>query len=174
MVTCYEFRPAVRGDLPAIMSIMEQAKAQMASEGRRQWDETYPAVEHISADIDFGYGYVVAIDGVVATYGAIVFDGEPAYNEIEGRWLSAEPYVVLHRLAVADKWKSLGLAVRFMREVERRSIAVGVNSFKVDTNYDNLPMKRVLDKLGFIYCGKIHYQKGERLAYEKILTRNGL
>ncbi len=38
----------------------------------------------------------------VIAYGAVVFDGEPAYDAIEGAWLTDGEYVVLHRMAVAD------------------------------------------------------------------------
>ena len=30
-------------------------------------------------------------------------------------------------------------------------------------------MHRMLEKLGFSYCGEILYQRGSRMAYEKLL-----
>ena len=45
----------------------------------------------------------------------------------------------------------------------------GIRSFKVDTNYDNFYMQRVFSRLGFTYCGRIRYEAGERMAYEKLL-----
>ena len=44
-----------------------------------------------------------------------------------------------------------------------------IRSFKVDTNYDNFYMQRVFSRLGFTYCGRIRYDAGERMAYEKLL-----
>ena len=99
----------------------------------------------------------------------MVFDGEPAYNSIEGRWLSEQPYVVVHRLAVADEMKQKGIASLFMQKVEKLSRSQGIHSFKVDTNFDNFYMHRMLEKLGFSYCGEILYQRGTRMAYEKLL-----
>ena len=49
------------------------------------------------------------------------------------------------------------------------SISRGIRSFKVDTNYDNFYMQRVFSRLGFTYCGRIRYEAGERMAYEKLL-----
>ena len=80
-----------------------------------------------------------------------------------------QPYVVLHRLAVADRWKRQGMAVRYMQAVCDLALSRGIRSFKVDTNYDNFYMQRVFSRLGFTYCGCIRYDAGERMAYEKLL-----
>lgn len=165
----YPFRHATDTDFPRIREIVESAKAQMAREGRQQWNETYPAAEHISADIREGYAYVLCHETTPVAYGAVSFDGEPVYRDIDGKWLSADPFVVVHRLAVADEMKGKGLATIFMQEVERMSRDRGVTSFKVDTNFDNLSMQKVLEKLGFSYCGEICFQRGTRMAYEKLI-----
>lgn len=107
--------------------------------------------------------------GTVIAYGAVVFDGEPAYDAIEGAWVTGGEYVVLHRLAVADGEKGRGVAAEFMRRTETLARRRGVGSFRVDTNFDNRYMLRLLERLGFVYCGKIVYQSGERLAFEKHL-----
>lgn len=164
------FRIAVEADIPRIWTIINQAKAQMYREGKHQWSESYPAVADIERDIASGYGYVLDNgDGVVA-YGAVVFDGEPAYDRLDGRWLADVPYVVVHRLAVADEVKRRGVAVGFMSSVEALARDRGVTSFRVDTNYDNFYMLRIFDKLGFIYCGEVRYDSGLRRAYEKLLA----
>ena len=107
--------------------------------------------------------------GNVVAYGAVVFDGEPAYDAIEGAWLTDGDYVVLHRMAVADGEKGHGVATEFMRRVEAMSCGRGTGSMRVDTNFDNRYMLRMLGRLGFVYCGKVRYRSGERLAFEKTL-----
>ena len=125
----------------------------------------------------------------------MVFDGEPAYGAIDGAWLTGGDYVVLHRLAVADGEKGRGVAAEFMRRTEALARGRGVGSFRVDTNFDNRYMLRMLERLRFAralidpnvfsgsceqlslfsqigrlrfaYCGKIIYESGERLAFEK-------
>ena len=160
----YRLRPAAMDEIPVIWEIILQAKAQMYREGKHQWDENYPTVPILEHDVRKGWGYVLVPsenDSDIIAYGAVVFDGEPAYNGLwDGQWLSEQPYVVLHRLAVADRWKRQGMAVRYSR---------GIRSFKVDTNYDNFYMQRVFSSLGFTYCGRIRYDAGERMAYEKML-----
>lgn len=103
----------------------------------------------------------------VIAYGAVAFDGEQAYDAIEGTWLTDGDYVVLHRLAVADEEKGRGRAREFMLRVEAAARRRGVGSFRVDTNFDNRYMLRLLARLGFVYCGKVRYRSGERLAFEK-------
>ena len=115
------FRPALPDDLERICTIIRQAQAQMRLRGSRQWQNGYPAAAHITDDIDRGYGHVLCTHtGLVVAYGAVVFDGEPAYAEIDGTWLDQAPYVVLHRLAVAQEVKGQGIATEFMRRHQLR------------------------------------------------------
>lgn len=99
--------------------------------------------------------------------------GEPAYGSIEGEWLCQPPYVVVHRLAVAQEMRRCGLATRFMREVETFARNVGLHSFRVDTNFDNRYMRSLLSALGFTYCGEIFYAHGSRRAYGKTVVKRG-
>lgn len=122
---------------------------------------------HIADDITKGHAYVLCRELIPVAYAAVSFDGEPVYWYIDGKWLSSGPFVVVHRLAVADGMKGKGLATLFMQNVEKMSLKKGVTSFRVDTNFDNVSMQKVLEKLGFTYCGEITFQKGRRLAYEK-------
>lgn len=162
-------RKATNDDSDRIWEIILQAKEQMLRQNKQQWDETYPLPEHIAKDIDNGYAYVLCNESTAIAYAAIAFDGEPAYESIEGKWLSVQPYVVVHRLAVADEMKQQGIASLFMQKVEELSREHGIHSFKVDTNFDNFYMQKILKKLGFSYCGEIIYGRGSRMAYEKLL-----
>ena len=105
----------------------------------------------------------------VIAYGAVVFDGEPAYDAIDGQWLTDEPYVLVHRIAVADGERGRGVAAEFLHRVEALASERGVKAFRIDTNFDNRTMLRLLERTGFSYCGKVVYRSGERLAYEKRL-----
>ena len=144
------FRPTLPDDLERICTIIRQAQAQMRLRGSRQWQNGYPAAAHITDDIDRGYGHVLCTHtGLVVAYGAVVFDGEPAYAEIDGTWLDQAPYVVLHRLAVAQEVKGQGIATEFMRRTMTLARERGTGSFRIDTNFDNRCMLRLLAKFGF-------------------------
>lgn len=163
-----EFRRAEAENTPRILEIILQAQAQMRAAGSRQWQDGYPAARDIVRDIARGYGYVLCNPGVIA-YGAVVLEGEPAYKKIEGEWLTDGAYVVVHRLAVCDAEKGRGVATEFMRRTESLARAAGIGAVRVDTNFDNLIMQRLLRSEGFVFCGKIQYASGERLAFEKRL-----
>ena len=139
------FRPTLPDDLERICTIIRQAQAQMRLRGSRQWQNGYPAAAHITDDIDRGYGHVLCTHtGLVVAYGAVVFDGEPAYAEIDGTWLDQAPYVVLHRLAVAQEVKGQGIATEFMRRTMTLARERGTGNFRIDTNFDNRCMLRPL------------------------------
>lgn len=163
------FRKAEIADSDRIWQIILQAKEQMRLRNSRQWQDGYPAMENIVDDIQKDYGHVLCLDNAVIAYGAIIFVGEPAYDSILGNWLSELPYVVVHRLAVADEVKNRGVATLYMQKVAEISRQKGVRSFRVDTNFDNLYIRKMLQALDFTYCGEIFYDKNSRLAYEKLI-----
>lgn len=163
-----EFRKASATDIERIWQIILQAKEQMRLRNSRQWQNGYPNEENITRDVEKGYSYVLCLDNCIIAYAAVIFDGEPAYGNLKGKWLSNQPYVVVHRLAVADEMKQRGIATLFMQNVEELSRKNNIYSFRVDTNFDNLYMQKILAKLEFTYCGEIMYQDA-RMAYEKIL-----
>lgn len=68
----------------------------MRAAGSLQWQNGYPGPEHIAADLFRGYGRVLCRpsstgDAEVVAYGAVSFDGEPAYDAIEGSGPRTKP-----------------------------------------------------------------------------------
>lgn len=164
------FRKAEETDIERIWVIIGQAKEQMRRLNSHQWDESYPALETISQDIKIGNGYVFCKGNKVVAYGAISFDGEPVYKDIDGKWTNELPYMIVHRLAVADEMKRQGMAKRFMLEAEEVSRQKGIYNFRVDTNYDNEYMLHLIDSLGFQYTGEVRYRGNNiRKAFEKCI-----
>lgn len=164
------FEKAKQEDVARIWEIIGQAKAQMRRLGSHQWNENYPAYESIRQDIEQGEGYVFRAEGRVVAYGVVSFGGEPAYDQIREQWANNLPYMVVHRLAVADEMKRQGLARRFMAEAEGVAKARGVYSFRVDTNYDNTYMLRLIEAMGFEYRGEVVYRGDcRRKAFDKTL-----
>ena len=55
-------------------------------------------------------------------------------------------------------------------KVEEMCKNMGINSIRIDTHEENLPMQNLLKKNNYEYCGIIYLEdKSERLAFEKIL-----
>lgn len=145
----------------------------MAAEKRQQWNESYPAPEHIAADISNAHAYVLCRELKPLACGVVSFDGEPVYRDIEGKWLGENPFVAVHRLVVAEGMKGRGIATAFMKKVENMSMKKGVTNFRADTDFDNVSMQKVLKKLGVTYCGDIRFQRRKRMAHEKWPGQNG-
>jgi len=76
---------------------------------------------------------------------------------------------VVHRVATSDSVKGKGLATRLFTMIEDLAVENNVYSIRVDTNFDNAPMLRIVEKLGYTFCGYVFLAGGERMAYEKVL-----
>lgn len=83
--------------------------------------------------------YVLTVNDQIAVYGAVVLNGEPAYEFLEGKWLTNSNYYVIHRFATLPKLQREGYARIFINKVCSLCEVEHVPSIKVDTNYDNLP-----------------------------------
>ena len=145
----------------------EATEATEETRKAREMRETQEALE--TRETQAAKAAAAQAQGNVVADGAGVLGGGPAYAAIEGAWLTDGDYVVLHRMAVTDGEKGRGVATEFMRRVEAMACGRGTGSMRVDTNFDNRYMLRMLGRLGFVYCGKVRYRSGERLAFEKTL-----
>ena len=164
------FRKTAYKDVPAVMRLVDQAKAYMKESGIDQWQNGYPNAESIEKDIAHGYSYVMEEDGRIVGTLAVIFDGEPTYDKIyDGAWKTeGEPYAAVHRVAVDAGCKGRGIAGAMIEEVAKLCRKRGVRSIKNDTHRDNQSMQRMQAKNGFEYCGVIYLEDGaERIAFEK-------
>jgi GNAT superfamily N-acetyltransferase len=162
-------RKARVSDAPTIWSILQEAIEQRKQEGSRQWQDGYPNEQTVQDDIAKEYAHVLVDENVIVAYVAIIFDGEPAYEAIEGEWLTYSDYVAVHRVATSNAVKGKGVATQLLQLLEPFCLERKVYSIKLDTNFDNLPMLRILSKLNYTYCGEIFFKGASRKAYEKVI-----
>jgi len=150
-------------DIAAVLSIYEHARSFMAANGNpTQWGNSSPPVEIVLSDTEH-CGYIVEEDDQVI--GVFYFEknaNEPAYDSIDGAWINDRPYAVVHRCAVKENSRGVGQFILdwcFSR----------YDNIRIDTHENNTPMKNLLKKNGYVYCGKVMYNKenGERIAYQK-------
>lgn len=168
-----DLRIATFSEAPVIWEILQQAIQQRKRDGSEQWQNGYPSEQTVYDDITNGYGYVLIDNHAVIAYAAIIFGVEPAYNDIEGKWLTNDDYVAIHRVAVSDAVKGRGMATHLFRMIEELCRQEKMYSIKVDTNFDNSPMLKILDKLSYTYCGEILFGGAPRKAYEKVIQKHG-
>lgn len=164
-----EWRKGTVRELDAAMALIDQAKAFLRAQGVDQWQSGYPDRDCLRSDLERGNGYFCVEGGAVVGYLCADFAGEPAYETLNGAWLTEQPYVVVHRMALDDRVKGRGLASRAFALVEALAKERGVHSFKVDTDRDNRVMRHLLEKNGFTYCGTIRFDNSEKIAFEKVL-----
>lgn len=166
-----EFRKSVETDINNIMKIIRQAQAYFKEQGIDQWQNGYPNSETISNDIEDKNSYVLLKDNKIVATAAVSFDGESTYDSIyEGEWITNNEYAVIHRIAVDNTYKGLGLSSEIIKNVEQLCLIKGVHSIKIDTHEENISMQNLLKKNKFKYCGIIYLEdRGKRIAFEKTL-----
>ncbi len=163
------FRAAIITDCDAIWKILQQAILRRKNDGSMQWQDGYPNLETVQNDIEKKIGYVLTENEKVVAYCAILLNDEPAYQHIEGQWLTSGDFYVVHRIAVSDEVAGKGYAMKIFAAIENFALQHHIFSIKMDTNFDNAAMLHILKKCGYTYCGKVHLRKSERLGYEKLL-----
>jgi GNAT superfamily N-acetyltransferase len=165
----YNFKKADITDIPEIWAILQQAIIRRKNDGSDQWQDGYPNPEILINDIEKEYGYVLTKDETTIGYCAVVVNYEPEYYKIEGKWLTNSDFVVIHRLALSENYLGKNLSKMMIEFVEDIAKSNDIHSIKVDTNHDNFAMLKIFKKLGFTFCGIVHFRGSPRLAYEKVL-----
>ena len=165
------FRKAQISEISQIWDILRQAILRRKEDGSDQWQDGYPNPVVIQTDIEKGEGFVLILEETIVGYVAILINDEPEYARIEGEWLTNNDFVVFHRVAISENHLGRGLSKLLIDCVEDYARMNNIYSIKADTNYDNIIMKKIFDKLGYIYCGEVYFRGSSRKAYEKVLTK---
>ena len=159
-----EIRQAFPNEIGAIMTVIESARTALAEAGSTQWQgaDGYPTEETIFDDVLNGQAYVGIVDGQIVSYAAVIVDGDPAYDKIyDGDWKHHNKrYITFHRIAVLSEFTGQGIAQTFIQGLIEGTDA---HDFRCDTHEKNTVMQHILEKLGYVYCGKVPID-GERLA----------
>lgn len=163
------FRQATDSDFQSIWDIICFAKESRRLEGSNQWQDGYPNEQTIWKDIKNKNAFVLTQNQTIAMYSAILFEKEIAYENIQGQWLTKQDYSVVHRMAVAPDFKGKGLAKVMLRKAEEFTKQNQIKSLRIDTNFDNIPMLKTLQNMGYAYCGEVFFRGSPRKAFEKII-----
>lgn len=162
-----KIRKTTLADLPRVMEIYALAREFMAANGNpTQWAErNWPPEDLIRSDIAAGDSYVCEHeDRIIAVFYFVEGpDIEPTYRVIEdGDWADDSPYGVVHRIATDGTVRGTG-AFCLDWAFEH------CGHLRIDTHGDNLPMQRLVEKVGFVRRGTIHVVEDPypRYAYEK-------
>lgn len=165
------FRKGEERDLERIMELVADAQNWFREQEIDQWQDGYPTRELILSDILGDNNYIVEYNGVTVAAAVISFAGEPTYSEIKGKgWLNDNPYAVVHRIAVSDKYRRKGIAKEILHFTEEQCAERGIKDIRIDTHCDNRAMRALLKKMRYTHCGRITLTSGAyREAYQKEL-----
>lgn len=169
-----EIKRTNREDIDTLMPIFEEARKTIASLGIDQWQNGYPSRQVIQEDVKLMQSYFVTSDGETVGTFALIEDGEPTYDRIfDGAWLSGDKkdtYFAIHRVAISVKCRGKGISTQIIDYCAEKARKSGKISLRIDTHEGNIVMRKMLERHGFICCGKIFLSDGEpRVAYEKML-----
>lgn len=152
-------------DIDLILQMYDHSRSVMRADGNMTQWVGYPLREDIKEDIERGVSFIVEGGKFqVESCGtfALVPGEEPTYGYIDhGRWIDERtPYSTLHRMAAMPGTHGIAdIAFRYAKE--------HCAHLRVDTHHDNRPMRHILEKEGFVYCGIIYMPDGApRDAYE--------
>lgn len=170
-MTNYHFRKAELSEAAPIWEILQQAIIRRKEDGSEQWQDGYPNPAVVANDIEKGQGFVLLEGEIIIGYSAVLINDEPAYATIEGKWLTNADFVVIHRVAISETYLGKGLAKMIIREIENFARDKNIYSIKADTNFDNIPMMKIFENLGYTLCGEVYFRGSPRKAYEKVLVK---
>jgi len=157
-------------DIAKVMQIYADGRAIMCESGNNeQWQGNYPPQIMIEEDIKKGLSYVCESKCIDDTNDssdilAVFFfstESDPTYTKIDGAWLNNEKYGVIHRIARKKNAKGVGaFCLKWCFEQ--------ISNIRIDTHEANIPMRKLLQNLGFSYCGTIWLENGEeRMAFHR-------
>ncbi len=168
-------RLAQEVDLPAIMDVVHDAVLFLRDNNIPQWQNNYPNETVLLRDIEKHTLYVFVFKEKIVAMANIACERDPQYDKIyHGEWLTQGDYAVVHRIAVKKEALGHGIAQLLLLEAETIARDHHLHSIRIDTHRLNIPMNRLVQKLGYQHCGEIelldHNQTDYlRLAYEKLI-----
>ena len=167
------FRKGTSSDIQRIMALVADAQEWFSRSQIDQWQDGYPTTEIIKQDVENRENYIVEHNGSIAATAVISFAGEPTYEKITGKgWLNENCYAVVHRVAVADEFRRMGIAREILHFTEELCAERGVVDIRIDTHKDNGAMRSLLKSMGYTHCGRIRLLSGAyREAYHKNLAK---
>lgn len=149
-------------DIDPILEVLAEQRLHLKNMGIPQWQGDYPAYIDFKEDVDGDRLYVIKENDEVAGFFALVYP-DHNYDYVEnGAWSLNTPYIAVHRMGVANKYKKSGFASKAFDYVKGM-----YDHVRVDTHEVNEAMNNCLKKNGFKYVGVVYMEdKTPRNAYE--------
>ncbi len=149
-------------DVPALDAIARRVADELHASGVDQWSAVYPGVKEFTSDAMKGALFVDEEDGLVAGSMSLLPENDPAYVAVS--WHGSHA-LVMHRVMVDPIYRRQGIGAALFAFAIARARAAGADSLKVDTHPDNLRMRRLIERFGFVHRGHLPliYREGYEL-----------
>lgn len=121
-----------------------------------KWTQgVYPGRESIQRAIENGVQYI-CLDGERVA-GAFILNRDPQGNYSAGEWkrdLTDGEYMVIHTLAVSPDCVRQGIGKQMIGYAVDRAKAEGCQAIRLDVVPDNIPARRLYERVGFTFAGE--------------------
>ena len=165
----YALEKATLADAEICFEILDFGRSFQREQGFVQWSDDFPNLDTVKDDILNQNGYKLLYNDEIIGYMYIAFDGEKAYDNIDGKWILEGAYATVHRVAFRPEFRGKGLSKITFDLIIKLCKSKNLKSIRMDTDEKNLRMQHVLEKNGFKRCGRITYKEGFLYVYENVL-----
>ena len=163
-------RQANLNDIEKIMKMYNSCVIGMINIGIDQWDNTYPNKEIILHDIENKTFYVLIEKNKIIA--GINIDNKQDETYLAIDWEDKQDlFLVVHRLAVDERYWSKGAGKKLMLFAEKLVIKKKLKSIRLDTYNTNIKAINFYKNLGYKILGEIYLKpnKNEYYCFEKLI-----
>ncbi len=150
------YRKASVEDIDCVVEIVKEVVPLLNAQGNYQWNDTYPLRSDFEKDVQNQELWVAVLNDQIVGFGAITTDQPEEYADC-GLDISKEA-VVAHRVAVTPRVRNKGIAAGILSLSDHVAKERNMKILRVDTNAINMPMQRVIEKLGYTYFGEVSFK----------------
>ena len=166
-----DFSYACSEDLPELFGLYRAAIARMDEQNIPQWDEIYPSIEVLQADVSSGQMQIGRVNGKIAVAFLLEECSEEDYEDADWRYRDPR-FIVLHRLCVHPAFQGQGVARQTMDFLEQAVLDSGLSAVRLDAFSLNPAALKLYESRGYEKAGEIQFRKGLFYLYEKRLQPN--
>lgn len=154
--------------LDEIFSVYQKAIITMENAGIHQWDEIYPAKEHLAEDIQKNQMYIGKEGQNIVVCFTLSEECDEEYKNGEWKYPDAK-FTVIHRLCVNPEYQNHGISAKTLEYIENLCKSQGYDSIRLDCYTLNPYSQKLYNKAGYSVTGYADWRKGRFELREKKL-----
>lgn len=160
-----KIRPAQLDELDDVFDIVRKAITYMDNLRIFQWDKFYPTREILQSDIEQDQMQLIEDEGSIAGFITLTDKQPQEYQTVD--WSYSGRVMVVHRLTVDPARQRKGFATQLMDYAEKRALADGYNTIRLDVFTQNPAAKALYVSRGYRKSGTVRFRERVFFCYEK-------